>query len=288
MNDINIKQNLPQFTELLKAQRIAYSQCKLYQILDLISLLLAIIAPIVGLINNDLINVLGATGVLWTIIYLVAESYRKAKTEEGAKIQEQFDTELYNLHWNEILCKNKISIDIRRDLAEKHQDNDLLDWYSKEIGDILPNEIAVLLCQRINFSWEINLRKNFVLFILAVLIIYYGMFFTFYICTNTGIYDILILISPSLSFLMYCVQNTLSLKTHIKSKNETLALIDHKISEYATQRILPTTNTLRQIQDVIFTERTVPEKIPDWFYFFHKKNNENRTDQLIISIKSNF
>jgi hypothetical protein len=179
MNDINIKQNLPQFTELLKAQRIAYSQCKLYQILDLISLLLAIIAPIVGLINNDLINVLGATGVLWTIIYLVAESYRKAKTEEGAKIQEQFDTELYNLPWNEILCKNKISIDIRRDLAEKYQDNDLLDWYSKEIGNILPNEIAVLLCQRINFSWEINLRKNFVLFILTVLIIYYGMFFTF-------------------------------------------------------------------------------------------------------------
>ena len=288
MNDINTKQNSTQFIELLKAQRIAYSQCKAYQILDLISLLFAIIAPVVGLLKNELINLLGAIGVLWTILYLVAEGYRKAKTEEGAKIQEEFDTELYSIPWNEILCKNKINIDIKRDLADKYQANDLLDWYSKEIGNILPNEIAVLLCQRINFSWEINLRKKFVLFILIALIIYYGVFISLCIYSNTGIYDILILISPSLSFLMYCVQNTLSLKSHIKSKNETLALIDQKISEYSTQRILPNINTLRQIQDVIFTERTVPEKIPDWFYFFYKKNNENRTDQLIVSIKSTF
>lgn len=288
MNNLNIKQNSTQFIELLKAQRIAYSQCKAYQILDLISLLFAIIAPIIGILKNDLINVLGAIGVLWTILYLVAEGYRKAKTEEGAKIQEEFDTELYNIPWNEILCKNKISIDIKQDLAEKYQANDLLDWYSKEIGNLLPNEIAVLLCQRINFSWEINLRKKFVLFILTALIIYYGIFFTFCIYSNTGIYDILILISSSLSFLMYCVQNSISLKSHIKSKNETLALIDQKISDYSTQSILPTISTLRQIQDVIFTERTVPEKIPDWFYFFYKNINENRTDQLIISIKSTF
>jgi hypothetical protein len=80
---------------------------------------------------------------------------------------------------------------------------------------------------------------------------------------------------------MYCVQNTLSLKTHIKSKNETLALIDQR---YLNMQLSSTTNTLRQIQDVIFTERTVPEKFPDWF---STRKIASRTDQLIISI-SNF
>lgn len=288
MNDINYKQNLPQFVELLKAQRIAYSQCKLYQILDIISLLIAIVAPIIGILNNDLINLLGAIGVFWTIIYLIAEGYRKAKTEQGAKIQEQFDTELYDMSWNEVLCKSKVNIDTRRDLALKHQNNDLNNWYSKEIDNVLPKEIAILLCQRINFSWEINLRKKFVYFLIILLLIYYGVFFSLCLYSNTGIYDILILVSPSLSFLIYCVQNTLSLKSHINSKNETLTLIDQMITEFTNQRILPNSSTLRQIQDVIFIERTVPEKIPDWFYSFYKKNNENRTDQLIIAIKSNF
>jgi hypothetical protein len=49
-------------------------------------------------------------------------------------------------------AKNKISIDIRRDLAEKYQDNDLLDWYSKEIGDILPTENCSFIMPKNKFS----------------------------------------------------------------------------------------------------------------------------------------
>jgi len=39
---------------------------------------------------------------------------------------------------------------------------------------------------------------------------------------------------------------------------------------------------------VIFNERTVPEKIPDWFYYLNKKSNENRTDTIIKTIKNKF
>lgn len=288
MNDITQKQNLPRFTNLLKAQRVAYSQCKFCQIFDLVSLVLAIVAPIIGIFRNDLVNVLGAIGVLWTIIYLTAESYRKTKTEQGAKLQEQFDTELYDIPWNDILCKSKVNIDVQNDLATKYSKNDLQDWYSTEIGNTLPKQIAVLICQRINFSWEINLRKTYVNFLIIIVLFYYGIFLIIEVLLNTGIYDILIMLAPSLSFLMYCVQNSLSLKTHIKSKNETLSMIDLKLQEYAQQRSIPDNLTLRQFQDVIFTERTVPEKIPDLFYNFFKNDNENRIDQLVISIKNTF
>ena len=285
MNTINNRQNEKVFIDYLKAQRIAYSQCKLYQIFDLISILLAIVFPILGLIKTDWVNYFGAIGVLWTIIYLIAENFRKIKSEQGAKIQEQFDTELYQIPWNEVLCRKKINRDIQKDLSNKYTDYDLKDWYSVEIGNDIPNEIAILLCQRINFSWELNLRKKFVYFLVSAIVIYYGVFLLISILTNLGLFDTLILMSPSISFLIYGVQNSLSLKSQIKSKNQTLDLIDKKLEYYSTDRTLPTKETLRQIQDVIYSERTVPEKIPDWFYKAFRSKNEIRTDELIKSIK---
>jgi hypothetical protein len=288
MNRITQRQNEPKFIEYLKAQRVAYSQCKTYQVFDLISILMAIVLPIIGMYKNDIVNYLGAFGVLWTIIYLVTENYRKKKTEQGAKIQEQFDTELFEIPWNEILCKSKVNTDTCIDLAKEYDGNDLSNWYSLEVDSSLPKSIAVILCQRINFSWELKLRKRYVTFLIILLVAYYGIFIGFFVAKNIGFYDILLLIAPSLSFLIYGVQNSLSLKNHIKSKNETLSQIDGILNKYSGNREMPTDSTLRQIQDIIYTERTVPEKIPDWFYKLSKSKNENRTDNIIKSIKAKF
>ena len=288
MNRITQRQNESEFIEYLKAQRVAYSQCKTYQIFDLISILMAIVLPIIGMYKSDIVNYLGAFGVLWTIIYLVTENYRKKKTEQGAKIQEQFDTELFEIQWNEILCKSKVNTDTYIDLAKEYDGNDLSNWYSLEVDSSLQKSIAVILCQRINFSWELKLRKRYVTFLIILLLAYYGIFIGFFVAKNIGFYDILLLIAPSLSFLIYGVQNSLSLKNHIKSKNDTLSQIDEILKKYSENREIPTDSTLRQIQDIIYSERTVPEKIPDWFYKLSKSKNENRTDNIIKSIKAKF
>tara|TARA_R110000737_G_scaffold327084_3_gene341137 strand:- start:10748 stop:11614 length:867 start_codon:yes stop_codon:yes gene_type:complete len=285
MNRITQRQNESKFIEYLKAQRVAYSQCKIYQVFDVISVLMAIVLPIIGMYKNDIVNYLGAFGVLWTIIYLVTENYRKKKTEQGAKIQEQFDTELFEIPWNNILCKSKINTDTSIDLAKEYKGKDLSNWYSLEVDSSLPKSIAIILCQRINFSWELKLRKRYVAFLLILLVAYYGIFIGFFVSKNIGFYDILLLIAPSLSFLIYGVQNSLSLKNHINSKNETLSQIDEILNKYSGNRELPNDLILRQIQDIIYTERTVPEKIPDWFYKVSKSSNENRTDNIIKSIK---
>jgi len=288
MNKLNQRQNEKIFIDYLKAQRVAYSQCKAYQIVDSISILIAIVLPIIGLINKDYVNFLGAFGVIWTIIYLVVENFRKNKSQQGAKIQEQFDTELFEIPWNEVLCKNKVNRDIQIDLAKRYNGNDLTDWYSKEIAVDIPREIAVLLCQRINFSWELNLRKKFVFSLITVLLIYYGAIIITSIIVNLGLLDTLILLAPSISFLILGVQNVGALKAQSKSKEEYLDLIDSKIQEYSLNKTLPDNVFLRQIQDVIFNQRNFLEKIPDWFYNRFKADNENRTDEIIKSIKANF
>jgi hypothetical protein len=101
-----------------------------------------------------------------------------------------------------------------------------------------------------------------------------------------GLYTVLLIVAPSLSFLIYGVQNSLSLKRNIKSKNNTLKLIDKVLEDYSEDNTMPKKITLRQIQDLIFTERSVPVKIPDWFYTLFKSSNDERTDSIIKSIKA--
>lgn len=288
MNNITIEQNNPNLITLLKAQRIAYSQCKIFQFFDVISILIAIIFPLIVLIKPGFQNTINAFGVLWTVAYLLTELYRKSKTTQGATIQEQFDTELYGLSWNKILCKNKVNVDTIQKLSAKYKRNDLENWYSTKIDNSLPKEIAIILCQRINFSWEINQRKKFVCFLSVITSVYYFIYIVIAFTQNIGFLDLLILLSPSIPFLVFSVQNILSLRSHIKSKNETLDFIDSELNTYKIESILPSLEKLRQIQDTIFTERTVPEKVPDWFYRLNKRTNEKFIDNLVINIQNNF
>ena len=287
MNDITTRQNNPNLIELLKAQRTAYSQCKTFQLFDVVSIIIAVIFPVLTLVCPAYQNMINAFGVLWTISYLLTEIYRKIKTTQGALIQEQFDTELYNLNWNEILCKDKVNTDTIQELAAKYSKNDLTNWYSINIKNTHPKEIAVILCQRINFSWEITQRRKFVVFLSIIAAMYYLIYIVIGLKNNIGFYDLLVMLSPSISFLIYSVLNILSLKSHIKSKNETLKFIDKELDNYKVNRILPISEKLRQIQDIIFTERTVPEKVPDWFYKINKSKNENFIDNLINRIQLN-
>ena len=289
MNDITTRQNNPNFIELLKAQRVAYSQCKKFQIFDVVSIIIAILFPLLTLKYPSYQNAINAFGVLWTASYLLTEVYRKNKTTQGAIIQEQFDTELYNLKWNEVLCKEKANIDTIQDLASKYSKNDLHNWYSTKIDNTLPNEISILMCQRINFSWEISQRQKFVTFLSIIAVLYYGIYIVIGFKNNVGFFDLLVMLSPSISFLVYSVLNVISLRSHVKSKNETLKFIDRELENFKQSKAsLPKTETLRQIQDVVFTERTVPEKVPDWFYRLNKSKNENFIDNLIIKIQNNF
>lgn len=286
MNDISTKQNLQSMIDLLKAQRIAYSKCKHYQIFDTVSILIAIITPIVGFANNSSLDVLTVIGVIWTILYLVFDTIRKSKLSIGAKIQEQFDTELYDMQWNNTLCREKISVDNITEFANEYQNNDLHNWYSQEITTDLDKNIAVILCQRINLSWENTLKYKFSKALLICVILYYAIFFVIVISINYGIYDTMKILSPTIPFLVYGVQNFYNVKSQRDTKKNLIQDIDREFMNYSNTKILPSDTMLRNIQDVIYNERNSIEKTPDWFYKIYKQKFENHTDEVIRNLKN--
>jgi len=286
MNNIATKQNDAKFISFLKAQRIAYSRCKNYQVFDTVSIIIAIMTPIIGFTTPKILNIITVIGVIWTILYLALDNIRKNKSSLGAKIQEQFDTELFKIKWNSILCKEKINIDTISDLALKYKKNDLFDWYSVEITPDLNSALAIILCQRISLSWENALKTKYATILLWSVIIFYSIIIATSLIINYGIFDTFLLISPTIPFLVYGVQNFLTIKSQKENRERLITEIDNLLDTYKNTRNLPDENIIRNIQDVIYNERTTIEKTPDWFYRLFKQKFEDRTDEIIRNIKS--
>ncbi|MCB0541077.1 MAG: hypothetical protein KDE33_26455, partial [Bacteroidetes bacterium] len=144
MNSIQNYQNEAEFLRLLKGQRTAYSNAKNFQIIDVISIIIAIIPTILILRELDFANLIAVIGVFWTIVSIFSEIYRTNQTKTGAVIQEQFDTELFEIPWNSILVGTRIDIAKIIELSRKYKKEDLQGWYSKEINEDIEHKIAVL------------------------------------------------------------------------------------------------------------------------------------------------
>ena len=84
----------------------------------------------------------------------------------GAKIQEMFDCDLFELNWNEFKVGDRArEEDIASGAAKfrkaKGDETKLQDWYSFTFSD-LPVSHARLICQRANAWWDTELRGKYI------------------------------------------------------------------------------------------------------------------------------
>lgn len=286
MNNILAEQNSETSIKLLKAQRIAYDKAKNYQIVDLVSILIAVVPPVLILNNLNYANYLSVIGVFWTGIAISSEIARKEITKLGATIQEQFDVELFKLPWNRVLVMDKIEVNKIIELSREYKKEDLKDWYSKEVDNSIEHLIAVLLHYKTNIIWGSSLRDKYNSFLVFCLLFYYGGSIAISIYKNTGIFDFSVWIAPSLPFLVYCITTIKNQKEIIERYKDISKSINKFIDNYIAKKETPSENLLRQIQDLFFIQRLNPHKIPNWFYSMHRKKTEGVADEAIRLIKA--
>lgn len=286
MNSIQNKQNEEGLIKLLKAQRVAYSNAKKIQVIDLISILVALAATAVVIFELEYANQLAVFGVFWTLISIVSEIYMNEQTRKGAIIQEQFDTELFEIPWNEILVGETNDITSTIQLGRKFGGNveKLKGWYSKEIHLNLKQRIAILMCYKVNSIWGMLQRNKFINFIWIISILYYGGMILLSIYKNTGLYDFSIILAPSLPFLVYVSSTIKTQKEIIINYRVITKAVDSLIEKYKTDKEEPRTYQLRQIQDLFYTQRRIPHKVPNWFYNLFRNRTNGLVDEALQSI----
>lgn len=290
MNSITIDQNKDEFIRLLKAQRVSYSQAKAIQKFEWVTQVISLIIPIIGFsaLPDKYEQYALVLGTVFAIIYVITFFVGKKKTNEGARIQEQFDTELFGIHWNDYLCGSRVNTKRILDLAKKYVNSDLKDWYSKEIKPSINKNMAILICQNSNLVWDNELRKKLVNAILFLVILYFICFIIYLLNINKTFSQSLLLLIPIIPSLIYLIINIINQYDTIVNKRNLREKVIGLLEKYRDLKEEPTLANLRNVQNLIFIERNKQEKVPNWFYNFFKKDMEKNMDEYIQVILVKF
>ena len=123
----------------------------------------------------DRAELLAVIGVFWTLLTIFSEIYRTKKSKVGAIIQEKFDSKLFELPKNGVLIDSTVDISKIIELSKQHDGNGLSNWYSEEIKEDLPHNLAVLLCYKVNAIWGVSQRTRFINSLYIVTFFYYAL-----------------------------------------------------------------------------------------------------------------
>ena len=297
MNDIVTKENQPTFIDRLLAQRNLYSKAKL---LSGALFVLCILVP-VGLSFAKyffpcvaiIAKIVVVYGFAATILRLVLKDATESYQGLAARIQQIFDTELFDIPWNTPLCGSKPLYEEIYRHSRKGDRSSLSNWYD-EIVATLPKSVGSLVCMRTNVIYDKRLRKNyfvgcvFVLILAAFAIIVLG--FT----NNTRLWDAflygLVPLMPIVTwFIDVCKQHQKSMKVL-----DSLYSLIISALERARGGVEVDYDTLTEIQNFMFLHRKSSYLIPDFVYKLLRSKSEAEAYygakkvceqyQLIISI----
>lgn len=203
----------------------------------------------------------------------------------AASIQEKFDCNVLLINWNKTLIPKKPDDGtIYRYYKKYIKGNDidkLYGWYSKEVIVVNTN-VATILCQRTNCSYDFTLRKRYSNLILLLAITTFASLFLisgFYNITLTSF--IVNVVFPSLPVFVLSYKQISSNKDAIENLSELKDLIENELENVKIDDTIDI-HIIRQIQDKIYLKRISSPLLPEWAYNLLRQNLE---DEMHFSMK---
>lgn len=283
----NLRNNIPtqQATDvnrsLLRARHRNYRAAKVTQGL---LVLVSIILPVIGVWVGPQIPETRPYLALASLILLVMETalfdrIQKDRLKRGAKLQEQFDTDVFGLPWNRFVAGTPVEHeDVRRLSAKslsKKREAHFLTWYEVCLGR-LPLHLARLIGQRTNISYDARLRRRYGGWLLTLTLLF-GVALLY-----TGLYKglqfpdlIMTLVVPFLPVL------TWALRERMQQANAAISLtnLNGEWDKIWTNALggadaAVLTAESRALQDAIYQHRERSPLVFDWVYSIFRSANE--------------
>ncbi|MCQ4269407.1 S-4TM family putative pore-forming effector [Pseudomonas kuykendallii] len=305
MNTINEDQNSSNSIDRIAAFRQAYKNAKFLGRIQIALVFIAFVITLASVVINSpimpaLLNTpqkdISPTIVVVTLFFTLFEIvFLKVKTSEqielGAKIQELFDTEIFQLSWNSASAGKKPAIEKINNLARKHFKKNpdtqaLQNWYS--VRPSTPHPLGVLVCQYSCLSWDIELREKIRQ---SVILISFALTATIALTavllnpdTQSTLLNIVSIFMPVFTYAhtIYELNN----KT-IKHTQEIKDLLSDTMDG-----ITPDTDDnwimqmCREIQNSIYTYRASAWPIPEWFYWILRDELEDTMSYSATDIQN--
>lgn len=285
------KQNRDSHIDELLAQKTIYSRAKNYQgLLILLTVPLPIIISLIVKFSPSLIDQSSYIFVLYTIIAATSEKVLESTIDRlkkiAASIKESFDTKVLGIIDNDSLNLVLIDREIVRRYSNKKRKSqkeiDLVtDWYSLEIKKIKTN-VASLLCQRTNITYDFSVRKKYKFLIIVLSVVTFLTLLTISLSRDLSLKDFVIeVILPSIPIIMFAYKEINSNTESIDNLNHLRNLIESLIKEIKIDDNIDE-NQLRSIQNRIYQNRLLSPLIPDFIY---KRLRPKLEDEMNYSVK---
>lgn len=250
-----------------------------------IPIIISIVTPLLNKSEQGIIWIFVLYSILATFLEFYCEDRAMKLKKLAASIQEKFDTNVLLIDWNKTLSPSKpedgLILRYYNKFIKKRKVDKLYGWYSNEVLPVNTN-IATLLCQRTNCSYDFTLRKRFAN---TILLIAASTFVILLIVAGQNAISVPSFISnvlfPSLPVFVLAYKQVTSNKEAIENLGELKNLIENELENIKLNDSLDS-NLIRQIQDKIYLKRISSPLLPEWAYYFLRQNLE---DEMHFSMK---
>lgn len=250
-----------------------------------IPILISIVTPLLGKEEQSIVWIFVLYSIIATFLEFFCEDRAMQVKKLAASIQEKFDTCVLLIDWNKTLITTKpddgLILRYYNKYVKKNKLDKLYGWYSNEVMPIDTN-IATLLCQRTNCSYDFTLRQRYTN---TILLLAAATFLILLIVAGQNGLTVPNFIStvlfPSLPVFVLAYKQISTNKEAIDNLKELKELIESRLENLnINDQVEP--NLIRQIQDKIYLKRINSPLLPEWAYNLLRQNLE---DEMHFSVK---
>ncbi len=285
---IDIEQNKPERLELLRAQRRFYSRAKNYQNFVAIT---ALMLPVLGLLFGAefpaIRSYLGFASIALLLLDVaVLSPKQRASCKEGAKVQEQFDTEVLKLDWNKLVAGSRVDPEELRAIApgqmSDKEKKGLEAWYEGAVNR-LPLPLGRLLCQRTNVAYDLRVRRKYSAALFCIAGVLGVALFAVGLYQGLKLDELIISVGlPVLPLVSFVLREYRKQEDTIESlttlKGEIEKVWDKALAGASAEDL---TLSSRALQDAIYRHRASNPLVFDWLYNRLRKKTEAQAKHAV-------
>lgn len=289
MNSIFFSQNDKFLLQCQVAQRSEYSHAKknlAYK--TLFTCVFGVISIIASGLNIDWLSaVVSLFAIILIIVNKYAERHIVSYKKHAALMQQYIDATLYSeiiggelSDWGNIPNHTDLAASVSE--FSSADVSDVSNWYS-DYSSLSPYQ-QIFNCQRENVRWDYELQKKFKLFQIAIVTIVLLITLTiFFVFNPTFIKSICVL-----SWFVPIAEYFYSIYKEVDKNIKLLQRIDDQCntieSKLTSEGCSEIKKLLIELQYKILDRRETGVLIPDQFYQFHKKRQQEKEDKIAGNI----
>lgn len=272
-NGIRERQNEENNIAYLAAQRQMYRNAKNWNRTVCIC---SVILPFVLCVLQIFITHVHMYLYILSITSWAVSGLLKRKVEEekrmAAYIQQKFDTNVYQMPWHKYLFETDRNVSgivaeqSKKILQNESEKSALMNWYTVA-NDIELNE-GILACQRENISWDTGLRKRYKTASVGIILFMTVIVFVISLICGENVFCGLFFAIPLFQWWRDAVDT-------LDKDIERLDKLDEMVNLPGEKKMVD----LQMVQREICIHRESCYAIPDFFYKWFKKNDEERAQR---------